>query len=142
MASYVNLVLDTTAPNIQLILPPYTTRTATTHVRVLTDDQLGTYQNFYFIDSEGTRHDVDMELSADKSEYNTDVVLWNLSIGIATFYAQVRDDVDNISQVVSKTIAVFKSDVLKVSIADVVAYRIPLVDGVTTKVIIKDEKPN
>lgn len=138
MASYVLLTLDTTAPIFQIILPAYTTPTGITHITVQSNEQLSSYQNFYIIDILGNKTNLILGLSPDGTEYSTSIVLSNVAIGMATFYAQVQDTVWNMGNLQSQQFSMFKSEILMVSVSDEEFAKVDLFDNTTSTVYAVD----
>lgn len=102
MAASFELILDTTAPDIQIIAPSHTTPSVKTDIRVKASEKLGNYQEFYFIDAAGFRHDV--TLTYQNNEYYGSFYFNDFPTGILTFYARVKDEVNNISALESVSI--------------------------------------
>lgn len=100
--SYFTLVLDTTPPEVEIIAPWYTTAHADTHIYIIADELLDTWQEIYVIDSTGKRHDFIFDYEGDRL-YGM-VKFSQVASGIATIYARVRDEVHNISALVGKAI--------------------------------------
>jgi len=100
--SYFTLVLDTTPPEVEIIAPWYTTAHADTHIYIIADELLDTWQEIYIIDSTGKRHDLIFDYKGDRL-YGM-VKFSQVASGIATIYARVRDEVHNISALVGKAI--------------------------------------
>lgn len=101
MSSYIQLVLDTTSPTVEVFAPNETTTETDTTYRVEANEQLANIQNFYFRDSKGLRHNVTLQYFG--TYYEGIVSFGNFSEGMATFYAQVYDEVLNKSILVEHT---------------------------------------
>ena len=106
MASYFNLILDTTPPAIEIIAPSYTIPNRITEITVLTNEELSNYQEIYIIDSHNVRHDVIFDFQGNKFIGLVDFC--DYSFGIATIFARVKDSVFNLSGLVSKTINILQ----------------------------------
>lgn len=102
MSGSFQLTLDTTKPAIEITAPSYTTPSAKTDIWIYGEEELSSYQNFYFIDSRGERHDVIFEHLGDS--FHGVMYFSNFPTGITTFYAQVKDEVRNLSNVESISI--------------------------------------
>lgn len=124
MSSFIPITLDTKSPTIQIFMADNTTNQATTFVTVQADETLENYQDFYLIDSAGTRHDVPMVYNGD--HFSANIVFPTASLGTATFYAQVKDEVWNISEQISKDIEIFEANVLFVIVNDRELHKIKL----------------
>jgi hypothetical protein len=98
MSSFITLVLDTTSPTIEVFAPNDTTTETVTLYRIEANEPLSNIQNFYFRDSNGLRHDVTLQFFGTYFEGN--ISFSNFSDGMATFYAQVFDEVLNKSNLV------------------------------------------
>lgn len=92
MPSYFTLVLDTTAPTVTIDVPA-SIGNVILPVTISADEPLDNYQEIYFIDSEGNRFDSEFTFVDGTFEGNLDFS--NASIGTATIYAHVRDEVHN-----------------------------------------------
>lgn len=104
MAGSFVLKLDTTGPDIEVYMPSYTTAGPYSEIVVEASEQLAEWQDFYFIDSAGDRHNVIFAYDGDR--YVGSVRFNQMSLGVATLYAQVRDEVHNLSPLRTKTINV------------------------------------
>ncbi|MDQ0976623.1 hypothetical protein QFZ31_006675 [Neobacillus niacini] len=114
MTSYLMLTLDTTSPDVEIIMPSYTTQQATTQVKVVANEELIINHEVYIMDSFNTRHDI--TLVHNGNEFEGLLSFEGYPLGIATLYARVTDTVGNQSDLVSKAIRVMKSDFLKIAI--------------------------
>jgi hypothetical protein len=99
MSSFIQITLDTTSPTIEVFAPNETTTETNTIYRVEANEHLSNLQNFYFRDSNGLRHDVTLQFFG--TYFEGTVTFSNFSDGMATFYAQVFDDVLNKSNLVT-----------------------------------------
>ena len=104
MASYVVVNIDTTSPTIEIYAPSYTTTDINNEITVQANENLSLNDvEIYTIDYQGVRTDYTFELDGDK--YIGDIRFADAPVGsIITLYARVSDDVNNISNLVSKTI--------------------------------------
>lgn len=112
MASNFTLTLDTTPPNIQIYSPNYTTIESDLDVRIETTDILDNWQDIYLIDSEGTTHNLTFQQSGN--ELTGVIGFDNVSLGMATFYVRLRDDVGNVSDLKTHSVSVVESNNLKI----------------------------
>lgn len=108
MASYIKLELDTMPPKINIYLPPYTTNQSINEIIIESDESLSNYQDIYVIDSNGNRHDYNFEKTND-NQFEGIVKFSDLPIGIAVIYARMKDEVDNFSDIVSKSFVIKES---------------------------------
>lgn len=105
MTSFVYIELDTKPPEIQIFAPSYTTTKIANTIRIEANEPLSDYQEIYAIDSNGIRHDYNF----NKAEANLligEVSFFDFPLGVATIYAKLQDEVDNISDLVSTTIMI------------------------------------
>ena len=113
------LTLDTTGPSIDILAPSYTTPQTNDEITVLGNETLSTFQNIYIVDSAGVRRDYSFEYRTDRF---VGLVPWNgYPYGAATIYAQIQDEVNNISVLTSKRIDVRSgstTDLLRLEISD------------------------
>ena len=107
MSSYLQVVLDTTSPTINIYAPNETTTETLTLYRVESNEKLTNLQNFYFIDSQGVRHNVFFQYFGNYFEGNVNFSFF--SNGLATFYAEVYDEVLNKSSFVNHTTNVIET---------------------------------
>lgn len=97
------LELDTTAPQVQITAPNYTTTNALTEIFVQANEPVSE-QEIYLIDGTGFRHDL---IFTNEGSRLTGYVRLNQSgETIVTVHARVRDDVGNESDLVQKAINV------------------------------------
>lgn len=109
MSSSFILELDTTPPEITINAPSYTTKFIPNTIYVTSNEILSdSYENIYIVDSNGATHDIDLSFDGNKI-YSGSVIFKDYPNGVATIYAQLKDDVGNVSQLVSKTINVIVS---------------------------------
>lgn len=118
MSSYLLIDLDTTKPEVSIYAPRYTTEDISNTITIEANESLSAYQDIYVVDSEGRRHNYTFEKESDnifigKIRFN------NLPLGIATIYARVTDEVDNVSDLALSTIEIKKAiTLLSLEIAD------------------------
>jgi hypothetical protein len=105
---YFTLMLDTTGPNVEVYVPPYADRENLNEITFVSNEPLSSYQDIYFIDSQGERHDFIFLLTGD-NEYVGNVVFTDYPMGIGMFYGHFKDDVGNLSNLVSKPINIISS---------------------------------
>lgn len=104
---YIIVELDTTAPIVEIYAPVYTTREATVEVTIEADEELGTSNEIYIIDENGTRHDYTF------SRYGNQLVgildFNGFPLGLAKLHVRVMDTVDNVSDLYEKVITIRES---------------------------------
>lgn len=94
---YFFLTLDTTEPKINLYAPNYTNRLTSQEIRIESSEPLADYQDIYIIDSKKNRHNlVFSKVSA--TEFVGELRFSGFPYGIATIFAQVKDEVGNLSR--------------------------------------------
>ena len=108
------LELDTTPPTLEIISPQYTLRNTETEIIIQANEELALYQDIYIIDPDGVRHDFTFSHQGD-SFYGL-VTLSELPLGISTIYAQVKDEVHNLSPLTSRPILIVLASDLLVAI--------------------------
>lgn len=117
MSSFVYIELDTQAPKVDIYSPSYTIPELTNTITIESDEYIYT-QNIYIIDSNGVKRNYTFK----QEEANIlvgEVSFFGYPFGIATIYASLSDDVENISNVVMKDIAIKESHIkLKLDIGD------------------------
>lgn len=100
--SHFLLTLDTTGPDIEIYMPTYATPNVDNEIIVQANERLSTWQEFYFIDGVGTRHDFIFEYNGNRF---IGLVRFNqFAVGVAKLYAQVRDEVYNPSALVTQSL--------------------------------------
>lgn len=104
MANYFTVTLDTTGPRVEIIAPMYTIPGILNEIYVIADEPLLQWQELYVIDSAGLRYD--MVFAYQDDHYYGLVDFQFCNFGIATIYAQLKDEVGNISALVSKAIEI------------------------------------
>lgn len=108
MSSFFTLDLDTTGPIIQINAPSYSSRESNNIITVTGNEILSNFQDIYIVDSSGNTHNV--TFSFDGSEtFSGNVVFNGYPIGVATIYAQLKDDVGNLSNLASSHISIIAS---------------------------------
>lgn len=107
MSSSLIIELDTTSPVAVVYAPNETTTLTDTTYRVEANEKLANIQNFYFRDSRGLRHNVALQFFG--TYYEGTVSFDNFSEGMATFYAQVSDEVFNQSTVVTHSVNIVET---------------------------------
>ena len=117
MAGSFFLMLDTTGPEIEVYMPSYATPHVDSEIIVQGNEKLAPWQDFYFIDAAGTRHDF---IFAHNGDRFIGIVRFNqFAVGVATLYAQVKDEVNNLSALVTKSLSIIQGGELMVVCADV-----------------------
>lgn len=113
MSSFL-IELDTTGPKIEANGPAYSTRHSLVEILVVANEKLSRYQDFYLLDSKGARHDVIFDYQGD--HFIGELQLNDFPIGMATFYATVKDDVLNFSNLATHTIKITDQSNVGVSV--------------------------
>lgn len=114
MASYITLELDTTSPDVDIIMPSYTTQQAIAPIRVIADEELIINHEVYIMDSFKNRHDI--TLVHNGNELSGQLSFEGYPLGMATVFVRVTDTVHNQSDLYSKVIRIMKSDYLKIAV--------------------------
>lgn len=117
MANFFQLELDTSPPVISITAPSYTVPHIDTEIIISSDEPLDNYQEFFIVDSAGTRHDVIFDYLGDS--FRGVIDFWDYALGIATIYARVRDEMHNLSQIVMATIDIKKAAQVFITIKDI-----------------------
>jgi hypothetical protein len=99
--NYFELTLVTKRPDVNIIMPRYTTREILTHVLVESDITLSDEQNIYVIDSKRNKKNITLTNKGDYME--GEFSFYDLAHGICTLYVQVKDEVLNESPLVWRT---------------------------------------
>lgn len=113
MASFFQLELDTTPPVLEIFSPNNASAREHTRIRVQADEMLSTYQNIYAVDDAGNRQDIVFNYGG--TYFETDVT-FNFDNKLVTIVAQLKDTVDNLSDVVTKAIRIINGKPLTLSI--------------------------
>ncbi|MFC3883742.1 hypothetical protein ACFOU2_09615 [Bacillus songklensis] len=114
-ASFI-LELDTTGPVIEAFGPSYATNLYPETIIIEANETLADYQDIYFIDAAGTRHDVIFSYQTNKF---VGVVYFSLFVpGIATMYARLMDEVNNLSNTAIYYVNVVSAIKLDITIND------------------------
>jgi hypothetical protein len=131
MAGFFLLELDTTSPDIVINAPNYITKDTEMEIVITSDEILSDgFQDFYIIDQYGNKHSY--IFSYDSNEYIGKMTLSNFDNGWVTFYARVKDEVDNLSVLASKTIQIIPSvNYLRLSIEDSICINEIEMSGIT-----------
>ena len=119
MDNYFVLELDTTSPTFDIIAPSYTNSDIKTEIRIEANEVLLNYQEIYLIDSEGQRIDVTFSYEGVSCLIG-ELYFNNFPVGITTIYCRLKDEVGNISALISKPINIIKGENLKLEIDDFV----------------------
>ncbi|MGP4063102.1 hypothetical protein [Halobacillus sp. H74] len=116
MSGSFQLELDTKGPDIELTAPNYTTSSAKTDIWIYGNEELSPYQDFYFIDAAGDRRNVLFEHLGDR--FHGVMYFNDFPIGISTLYVQVKDKVDNLSNVETVSINISEQYFFSLSVGD------------------------
>ena len=97
MANFFMLELDTTGPSVSISAPYYTLPNTETEILINSSKNVAPdYQDIYIMDSLNVRHDVIFAQKGDSSFIGR-LYFSDYHIGIAQIFAQIRDDVFNLS---------------------------------------------
>jgi hypothetical protein len=108
MSSYLIIDFDTTSPQIEIYAPRYTTKDVVNEIVVQSNEELANHQEVYAIDSIGVRHDYTFQ--QEQNDQFVGLIRFNdFPYGIATIYARMKDEVDNYSDLVYKSIEIKES---------------------------------
>lgn len=100
--NYFSLALDTTGSEIDVYMPTYATPNVDNEIIVQGSELLAPWQDFYFIDAADARHDF---IFAYEGDHFVGLVRFNqFAIGVATLYAQAKDEVYNPSPLLTKSL--------------------------------------
>lgn len=97
--------MDTIAPKLEIISPQYTTREMQNTITIQANEEVSSYQEIYIIDSNNNRHDYTFS-KVGEDKYVGYLNFYDYPIGIVTIYARLKDTVDNISNLFSKTMEI------------------------------------
>lgn len=112
MASYFDLTLDTTGPIIAVALNTFTVQGVECDITTLSNELLSAEaQDIYIIDAAGKKHNMILAISADGMSYTGTTNFNDCAAGIATVYAQLQDDVGNVSNLASAAINILAASV-------------------------------
>jgi hypothetical protein len=131
MAGTIILELDTLSPDIVIYAPNYTTKSTEVEIVVQADETLSDgFQNFYVLDNNGVKQNY--IFTYEKNRFVGKIKLSNFDNGIVTFYAQVKDEVHNLSALASKSIQIIpSSNYLRLNIDDSTKERKMELSGLT-----------
>lgn len=116
IASFFELELDTTPPDIEILSPSYTTNVAPIEVIIEANEELSSFQNVYLVDNNGNSHPLTF---SHQGSYLKGIIKPSMiPVGVTTIYAQVKDTVDNISNLVSYTFNIIGGSPLSLKIGD------------------------
>jgi hypothetical protein len=114
MASFFYINLDLESPKLEISAPNYTTQNIYNDIFIYSNEKLSDFQEIYIIDKNGARHD--LIFAYDNNKF-IGKVKFSIPVGIATIYARLKDIVDNVSDLYSKTIEVKESNTFTLEIA-------------------------
>lgn len=95
--SYFILELDTTSPEVEIYAPDYTTRETENIVTIKANEALSSQYEARVIDSDSNIHELNF-LMQDESTLFGRFTLPNASLGEATLYVIVSDEVGNVTE--------------------------------------------
>jgi hypothetical protein len=116
IASFFELELDTTAPDIEILSPSYTTKSQPIDIVIEANEELSSYQDLYLVDNHGKKHQLTFKHMGTYLEgvINTG----SIPVGVTTIYAQVKDTVDNLSKLVSYSFKIIGGNPLRLEVKD------------------------
>lgn len=106
------ITLDVTKPALNIFAPKYTTKDLNIEFIIQSDELLADWQDFYFIDELGNRHDVIFQYLND--HFYGLINFSSYPDGKVTLYAQIMDLVNNLSDLTPFTIYLNGAGDLKV----------------------------
>lgn len=112
MSSYFYLTLDTTPPNVNVNAPNNVMPGIVSEIYVNASEPIAEYQDIYIVDSAGDRYDLSFQYQPESNRYYGELNFHGYAIGLATIYARLRDNVDNLSSLVSKVIDIKSATLL------------------------------
>lgn len=116
MSGSFSLILDTTPPITNVVAPNFANVNSSTEFVINSNELLDSYQDFYFIDASGERHDVIFQ--HDGYQFIGHVNFSGFSTGIATFHGTVKDDVLNPSPFMEHSINLMNRTLVKMEIRE------------------------
>lgn len=119
MSSFIYIWFDRTPPEVEIYAPSYTTRELLNEITIEANENIADdHHEIYAIDSNGDRHDYTFEKELD-NRFVGFIKFSDLPIGIVTIYARMKDDVDNFSNLIGKSIEIKENlTLLQLSIGD------------------------
>lgn len=132
MASYILIDYDTTRPEIVMYAPVYTTNDTINVITIESNEPLSSYQEFYAIDNLGNRYNYTFH-KKNKNTYIGKIQFNYLPVGIIKIFARVKDEVDNISNLIYKAIEI-KENIENLSIISSVLVRKLIIEDSNTKI--------
>jgi len=114
MSGSFKIFFDTTPPSLEIVAPQYTIKDISTTITITSNESLLNWQDIYIVDSMGIRHD--LIFLYEDNQFTADILFNDLSYGIATFYCRLKDTVDNMSDLISKTINIWNGAMITVSL--------------------------
>lgn len=119
MSSFVYIEFDRTPPTVEIYAPSYTTVDLVNEITIEANENITSdHQEIYVIDSNGIRHDYTFEKGLDNQLVGL-IKFAEYPLGIVTIYAKIKDEVDNFSNLVSKSITLKENlTLLKLDIRD------------------------
>lgn len=113
MNSSFMLELDTSGPEIEVYSPKYTLNGIKTEIRIISNEKLSPSDNeIYIIDFLGNKHNFIFSLEND-NELIGEIYL-NIPVGSAKLYIQVKDEVLNLSPLITKGIEILSNSKIKI----------------------------
>lgn len=108
MSSFIYIEFDTTSPEVDIYIPLHTTVKSILDITIESNEDISDFQEIYIVDCDGVRHDYTFQREGGALLVGI-VNFINYPIGLATVYARLKDEVNNVSNLVSKSIMVRES---------------------------------
>lgn len=102
--NYIIIGLDTTAPIIEIIAPPYVDRVSNNTIIIESNEILSSYQEIYIIDSNGQRRDY--TFLKEDTRLTGQLTFNEYPFGVATLYCKLEDAVGNKTALLQKSFEV------------------------------------
>lgn len=117
MPSHFRVTLDTKPPIVSIHAPSYSTLDQPVPIGIVTNEKISEYdQDIYIVDHDGNRFD--LTLVYQETGFFGLVYLNQLSVGIATIYANIADEVRNIGTATAYLhITIIPANALKLKLA-------------------------
>jgi hypothetical protein len=92
------LTLDTTSPILQIIAPTEVNTVVDNTISIESNEEIDTFQEIYFIDSEGTRVDYIFN-QIDEFNLEKTIRFVDAADGLGVLYIKLRDEVYNLTTI-------------------------------------------
>lgn len=139
MPSFLKFYLDLEA-NGEIIVPQYTTISATTHIRIVSDIDIAEIYDVKIVDSLGIEHSY-LPIYPDSAEFDLETILRDFPLGATTVHVSILDVLGNRAVLTPKTFEVYKSNLLFIKLSDSAEFEISLSDSSICKLELLDSDP-